>query len=94
MGQDTLQSPHAGDNHRTPVGSGSVSLGTLLLWRVKMSIFNAKIRTGKSGEKMGSKECTKQEKGRAHADLFVTKHQPDGETGGDSAPEGSLQREP
>lgn len=48
-----------------------------------MSIFNGKIRTGKSGEKRGSKECTKQEKGREHADLFLTKHQPDGETGGD-----------
>lgn len=72
-----------GHNHRTPLGSGSVSLETLL-WRVKMSICNGKIGTGKSGEKMGSKkECTKQEKGRAHADLFLTKHQPDGETGGD-----------
>lgn len=52
-----------------------------------MSIFNGKIRAGKSGEKMGSKkECTKQEKGRAHADLFLKKHQPDGETEGDPDP--------
>lgn len=52
-----------------------------------MSILNGKIRTGKSGEEMGPKEeCTKQEKGTAHADLFLTKHQPDGETGGDSDP--------
>lgn len=52
-----------------------------------MSIFNGKIRTGKSGEKMRSKkECTKQEKGRAHVDLFLTKHQLDGETGGDPDP--------
>lgn len=75
-----------GYNHRTPPGSGSISLETLL-GRVKMSIFNGKIRTGKSGEKMGSKkECTKQEKGREHADLFLTKHQPDRETGGDPDP--------
>lgn len=36
---------------------------------------------------MGSKkEHTKPEKGRAHADLFLTKHQPDGETGGETDP--------
>lgn len=84
-----------GHNHRTPTGSESLSLDTLL-WRVKMSIFNGKIRTGKSGEKMGSKkECTKQEEGRAHADLFLTKHQPDEETGGDPDPWGiSAQQDP
>lgn len=47
-----------------------------------MSISNGNIRAGKSGGKLGSKkEYTQQEKGRAHADLFLTKHQPDGETG-------------
>lgn len=49
-----------------------------------MPVFNGKIRTGESGIKIGlNKECTKQEKGRAHADLLLTHRQPDWKTRGD-----------
>lgn len=46
--------------------------------------FYGKIRIGKSGVKIGlNKECTKQEKGRAHADLLLTHREPDWKNRGD-----------